>query len=361
MPRHRNAPIQQPVTINGLELFLVQIGRTEQAEPVRSLLVRMTTDSGSEGWGEATLPWHREELPARQDLLLSALVGRSVFDTEELQTLELLGSLPLRSAVETACWDALARTLGRPLCHLLGGDYRRRIPLAVRLSGDTAQRAVRLARELVDQGFHTQVLGSSGQPEHDLAALRAVRQGGGDRLELRLDAAAAYDLQTARDLCAELEGLGLELVIDPLATEELHPVASLGRQTTVPLAVWRAIHGPGDVLAAVRSGAAGFVVIDLERVGGILPARKAAAVAEAGGITALLAASPSVGVATAAMLQLAAATPALASLSEAAYPQLRDDVLAEPLETIDGMLVVPQGPGLGVEVDRGKVERYQVS
>jgi len=361
MPPHRNAPPQQPVTINELELFLVQIRRTESAEPVRSVLVRVTTDSGAEGWGEAGLPWRPEELAGRQELLLSALAGRSVFDTEELQTLELLDPPPLRSAVETACWDALARNVGRPLCHLWGGDYRRRIPLAVRLSGTTPQRIVRLARELVDQGFHTQVLGSTGQPEHDLAALRAVRQAGGDRLELRLDGAEAYDMETARDLCAELDDLGVELLIDPLATGELYPVTSLGRQTTVPLAVWRAIHGPADVLAAVRSGAAGFVVIDLGRVGGVLPSRKSGAVAEAGGVTALLAGPPSVGVATAVLLQLAAATPAFASLSEAGYHQLRDDVLAEPLETVDGMLAVPQGPGLGVEVDRGKVERYQVA
>jgi len=360
MPTKPDASTQQPVTINELELLAVEIGRNESAEPVRSLLIRMTTDSGTEGWGEAELRWRAEELGPREDLLLSALAGRSVFDTEELQTSELLEAAPLRSAVEMACWDLLGRTVGRALCQLQGGNYRRRVPLAVRLSGGNTQRTVQLARELVDQGFHTHLLSSTGRPEQDVMTLRAIREGGGDRLELRLDAAGAYDAETARDLCEELDGLGIELVIDPLATEELYPVASLRRQTNVPLAVWRAIHGAGDVLAAVRSGAAGCVVIDLQRIGGILPARRCAAVAQAGGIMALLAGATSVGVATAAMLQLAAATPALACLSEAVYHQLRDDVLVERLETTDGMLVVPQGPGLGVEVDRRKIERYQV-
>ena len=361
MASRHDTSAQQPVTINDLDFLLVEIPRTESADPVRSLLVRVTTDVGVEGWGEADLAWRPDELAPRRELLLPALAGKSIFDTEDLHTLEVLTSRPLRCAVEMACWDAVGRTVGRPLHELLGGNFRQRIPLAVRLSGSTDEQMVGLARELAEQGFHTQVLSSSGQAQRDLAMLRSVRQGVGDRVELRLDAAEAYDMEAARDLCAELDFDGLQLLIDPLAGGELHPVASLGRQTTVPLAVWRAIGGPADVLGALRSGAAGCVVIDLQRVGGILPARKCAAVVEAGGVTALLAGGPSVGVATAAMLQLAAATPAFSSCNESAYHQLHDDVLAEPLETIDGMLAVPQGPGLGVEIDRAKVERYQVT
>jgi glucarate dehydratase len=60
------------------------------------------------------------------------------------------------------------------------------------------------------------------------------------------------------------------------------------------------------------------------------------------------------------MLQLAASTPAFSSCNECAYHQLQDDLLTEPLEILDGMITVPQAPGLGVEVDRGKLERYQV-
>ena len=91
--------------INDLEFHLVEIGCTGLAQPVRSLLVRLTTDSGLEGWGEAGVAWRLGELSARRDALLPVLAGRSIFDIEELHTLEALAPPPLRAAVEMACWD----------------------------------------------------------------------------------------------------------------------------------------------------------------------------------------------------------------------------------------------------------------
>ena len=89
--------------------------------------------------------------------------------------------------------------------------------------------------------------------------------------------------------------------------------------------------------------------------------RACAAVAAAGGIFALLGGPPTLGIAAAAMLHLAAATPTLSGCNESAYHQLQDDVLTEPLQLDDGMMTVPQGPGFGVEVDRAKIERHAVA
>lgn len=347
--------------INDLEFYLVEIGRNEPGRPVRSLLVRLLTDEGLEGWGESSLAWRAAELAPRRDALLPVLAGRSIFDIEELHVLEALANPQLRAAVEMAFWDLAGRAAGQPLCRLLGGEYRRRIPVAVRLADGTPRRMARVARTLAEHGFHAQIVASGGRIEDDVAALAAVREALGDRAELRLDAMARFDVETARDLCAALEYAGVRFVLDPLGTRELYPVASLGRQTGVPLAVGRAIGGPADVLALVRCGAARFVVVDPEQVGGIVPARKCAAVAEAGGVAAVLRGGPSLGIATAAMLHLAAATPAFENCNECAVDQLHDDVLAEPLEIGDGMIAVPQGPGLGVQLDRAKMERYQVT
>jgi len=346
--------------INELEFYLVQIQRSQSEKPVRRLLVRLATDSGLEGWGESGLRWRATQLPGRRNALMSVLGGRSIFDIEELHTLKVLSDGPLRSALEMAFWDLVGRAAREPLCHLFGGGYRRRIPLAIRLAGEHPDHVAQLAREMAEQGFHSQIVTSSGRMQRDLQTLRAVHQSVGDRAELRLDGEAKYDLETARELCAELESDGLEFFLDPLRTDTLDEVASLRRQTSVPTAVWRGIGGPADVMALVRCSAAPFVVVDLGQVGGIVPARKSAAVADAAGVHALLGGGPSLGIATAAMLQLAAATPAFSSCNESAYHQLRDDVLVEPLEIIDGLMAVPQAPGLGIEVDRGKVERYQV-
>jgi muconate cycloisomerase len=218
----------------------------------------------------------------------------------------------------------------------------------------------RLARPLVDQGFHSLVIAASGQVELDHKLVAAVRQAVGGRIDLRLDAQAAFQPEAARDLSAAIESEQVRFLLDPLATRELYPVAALGRQTVLPLGLWRAIRGPADVLALVRSGAAAYVVLDAEQLGGISPARASVAIAAAGGVAALLGGRPSLGIATAAMLHLAAATPPLGDANESAYHQLQDDVLAEPLELVGGMMTVPQGPGLGIEVNRAKIERYAV-
>jgi len=359
--------------IDELEFYAVEVARRMSDRPVRSLLVRMTTASGLEGWGESPIDGPVAWFEARREAVAAVLAGRSIFDIEELHTLRVLADRTLRCAVEMACWDLVGRTMGQPLCHLFGGGYRSWIPVAVRLSAerpDHSQRPdhiVQLARELAEHGFHCQIVPSTGRPESDLQTLLAVRQGVGDLAELRLDGAARYDIAQARQLCSELESVGLRFFLDPLCRVDskegasLEEIASLGRQTNLPLAVWRAIGGPADVLAMVRCGAAPYVVIDLGQVGGLNPGRKCATVAEAAGVTVLLGGRPSLGIATAAMLQLAASAPTFSSSNECAYHQLQDDVLADPLEIVDGMIGVPQSPGLGIEVDRAKVERYQVT
>jgi L-alanine-DL-glutamate epimerase-like enolase superfamily enzyme len=344
--------------INDLEFHFVEIGCAGLSKPIRSLLVRLTTDSGLKGWGEAAVPWRAGELLLRREAILPILAGRSIFDIEELHTLEALSVAPLRAAVEMACWDLIGRAVGQPLYRLLGGQYRQRIPLAVRLMGRRSERLGSVAREMAAQGFHCQIISSTGQVQLDRQLLAAVRESVGDRMELRLDGLGHYDLETARELCAEIEYDHLQFLLDPLDTRELYPIVSLGRQTSVPLAVRRAIRGAADVLSVVRCGAAPFVVLDFEALGGLTPTRNCAAIARAGGVAALLGGRPTLGIATAALLHLAAATPALSGCNEFAYHQLQDDVLVESLPIEGGMMTVPQGPGLGVEVNRAKIERY---
>ena len=135
-------------------------------------------------------------------------------------------------------------------------------------------------------------------------------------------------------------------------------MAALGRQTSVPLAVWRTIHKPADVFTAARSNVASFVVVDLQQVGGIVPARACAAVATAAGITPLLGSRRSLGVATAAMLHVAAATAAFSAANE--FGQQRNSLLTDSLEIADGMIAVPQSPGLGVKIDRARLDEIGI-
>jgi L-alanine-DL-glutamate epimerase-like enolase superfamily enzyme len=348
------------VLINDIEFLLVEVPRTGDMESVRSLLVRLTVDSGLEGWGESGLAWRSGELAARRGALLPVLAGRSVFDIEELHTIEALAPASLRAAVEMACWDLMARSAGEPLCRLLGGEFRLQVPLAVRLTGRRPERVAWTAREMAAQGFACHVLASAGRADLDGQRIAAVREALGDRLELRFDGQSCHAPETARDLCGDIEDQGIRFFLDPLTGTDFQAMAALGRQTRVPLAISRSLRRPSDVFSAARSAAAQVVVLDPERMGGLAPTRAAVAVASAAGMSVVLGGRPSLGIGTAAMLHLAAAMPALAGANESAYPQLPDDILAEPLEIMHGMMSVPRGAGLGVEVERAKVERHAV-
>ncbi len=349
------------MTINDLELFLVERQSDTTDPSIRSLLIRLVTDSGLVGWGEAAVPWRSSELSARRDVLLPILTGRSVFDIEELLGQEALRPLPLQAAVEMASWDLIGRIGGLPLSSLFGGQYRGRIPLGVRLHGSSIEQVLQLSREMADQGFHWQTLSATGRLSNDENVVTALLDAVGDRVELRLDGRQTYNAEQAQELCQRLEDQSLVFFLDPLEGGRMDEVASLRRQTTVTMAVARSVETPADMMAFVRGGIASNTVIDIQRVGGLALARKCGTVAEAGGIGASLCAGHSLGIATAAMLQLACSTPAFNGCIECTRHQPADELLVESFSYVDGMIQVPQGPGIGVEINRAAIEKYQVS
>lgn len=349
------------MTINDLELFLVE-RQSETTDPsIRSLLIRLVTDTGMVGWGEAAVPWRLSELSARRDMLLPILTGRSVFDIEELLDQQTLHPHPLQAAVEMACWDLIGRIAGLPLGCLFGGSYRGRIPLGVRLHGSSTEQVLQLSREMADQGFHWQTLSATGRMSSDENLVTALLDAVGDRVELRLDGRQSYNMEQAQELCRRLEDQALVFFLDPLEGGRMDEVASLRRQTSVKMAVARSVETPAHMMAFVRGGIASNTVIDVQRVGGLVLARKCGTIAEAGGVGASLCAGHSLGIATAAMLQLASSTPAYNGCIECTRHQPADELLVESFTYVDGMIRVPQGPGIGVEVNRAAIDKYQVS
>jgi L-alanine-DL-glutamate epimerase-like enolase superfamily enzyme len=349
------------MTINDLELFLVE-RQSETTDPsIRSLLIRLVTETGMVGWGEAALPWRTSELSARRDVLLSILIGRSVFDIEELLDQDALRPRPLQAAVEMASWDLIGRIARLPLCCLFGGQYRGRIPLGVRLHGSSIEQVLQLSREMADQGFHWQTLSATGRMSTDENMVTALLDSVGDRVELRLDGRQSYNVDQAQELCRRLEDESLVFFLDPIQGGRMDEVASLRRQTSVTMAVARSVETPADMMAFIRGGIAANTVIDVQRVGGLAQARKCGTIAHAGGIGASLCAGHSLGVATAAMLQLACSTPAYNGCIECTRHQPADELLVESFSYVDGMIQVPQGPGIGVEVNRAAIDKYQVS
>jgi L-alanine-DL-glutamate epimerase-like enolase superfamily enzyme len=238
--------------ISDLEFFLVEIDRSDTSEPVRSLLVCLSTDSGEEGWGEAPMSFPLGQLRARRETIQSAVIGRSVFDVEEMVRLDALDEKPLRCALEMASWDLTARLLRQPLCHLMGGCYRRRIPLVARLPLAEADGCARFAREFAERGFHAQVVQATGDVAADGQRVAAVLEAAGEQSEIRFDGCGSFSVEQAAELCFRFEGGGVRYFLDPLASESpegLDQFTELARQTSFPLGVSRSLRSARQVMA----------------------------------------------------------------------------------------------------------------
>ena len=341
-----------------LELFLVEIPAGDGA--MRTLLVRVVDESGQDGWGETRACWQPGELPARRNSLLAVLAGRNIHDVESILAEDSLADPAVACGVEMALWALIAKLAKQPLCHLFGGAYRSSVPVAIRLWPGTPELVVHWARTFAAQSIGLQTISSSGTRAGDLQLVSALHDACAHRVQFRLDAREQFDPREAAELCAELLPDSVTAVLDVVAAPRIDHLARIGQRSQVALGCCTAIRRPADVAALARIGNVSLALIDPTRVGGLLRARQCAIVADALGMAAGMRLLGTSGLALAASLHVAAATPALGSGHECSYPQLHDDILAEPLRMGEGMLSVPMGPGLGVEVDRDKVDWYQV-
>ena len=232
--------------------------------------------------------------------------------------------------------------------------------MSVRLPDGSPSAVADCARAFATQAIGSQTVTSTGNCDDDVLLTVAVRDACGARTVLRFDGQRNYDLRTAGRLCVGLEPLSMQFLLDPLAERAAELLGALRARAAMPVAVMQSVAGPADVMRVARTEAASFVIVDPVRVGGLLRARQCAVVAEAAGLAASLSIEGTSGLALAATLQLAAATPSFTSGHECAYPKLHDDILSERLPMVDGMLAVPTAPGLGVEVDRDKLDRRQL-
>ncbi|WP_432842692.1 mandelate racemase/muconate lactonizing enzyme family protein [Dactylosporangium sp. CA-092794] len=332
-----------------------------------SLLVAVRTDEGVTGWGEMNTGF-----PARLDtalvreLLAPLVVGkdpapvRALVAAADSPYWPHLGRPALASALEMALWDLLGRRLGRPVATLLGGRIRDRVPVAYCLGITDTGRAVEVALRVRAEGFGVLKLKIGRDLAADLARVHAVAEATGGRLLLRLDANQGFDRTAAARLVDGLAGLPVEYVEQPLPVGDLDGMRALRHRGTVPIAANEDAYPAGGLARCLTTGAVDAAVVDLEPAGGLLGLVRAAGLAEE--LRAPLAhhCGWDLGIKAAAMLQVTSTLPAFSLAADSTYTAHADDVLTQRLSTVDGALLVPDGPGLGVEVDEDRVDRLRV-
>jgi D-arabinonate dehydratase/D-galactarolactone cycloisomerase len=337
-----------------------------------STLVRIRTTDGIEGVGEAYgLPEPRVTATVIGSILAPMLVGRDAGASEALWELMFQAQaaagrtggfyLEAISGVDLALWDLRGKAAGQPVHRLLGGPVRTAVPVYASPIPFLAavQQSAERALSFVDDGFHAVKLKLGRGFDTDIAHATAVATALDGRAALHVDLNCAYDVNTAIRLGHALQHLGVRWLEEPLTTDDVAGLAEVRAAVHIPVVTGESEftrYGYRDLLLA---RAADVVMPNLTRAGGITETRRTAALCSAFHVEV----SPhGVGsaIGLAAALQLAAATPNVTSLEYNRLPNpLRDD-LAAPPALVDGALVVPEGPGLGVTLDEDLIAHYEV-
>ena len=265
-------------------------------EDCRTLLVRVEAEGGVEGWGEATQgrPGNTYETLETMTVMARNYFAPAIagMDLENIgavgQRLQQIryGNPLCKAAVETALYDALARSYRIPLYLLLGGPYRKEIALTGGLGLDLGPtEIVEQARRLKKEGFITFKLKIGHKDRsQDVARVRAVREEVGSEATIRVDANATYSFVEAREILNELARFRVADAEQPLARGDLRSLAALRKAVGIPIAAQESIAAPEDVLAVARENAADLLKIKLTHIGGFKRALQSAAIADAAGM-----------------------------------------------------------------------------
>jgi L-alanine-DL-glutamate epimerase-like enolase superfamily enzyme len=326
-----------------------------------SLLVRLETDTGLVGWGETPDDWINKSFEGTpEDRLRGQVLGRDPFDVEAWYAENTLGSY-LASGVEMAMWDIIGKAAKLPLYKLLGGAVRpKKIELAACMGIRPYDEAKSIAKGYLDQGFTTLKTKAGRRAEEDLDMVRGIRDGVGDRLKLRIDPNMGHEPSVAFQLARDLEKYNLEYLEQPMPFSCIGESARLRRLTKTPLGLNESVTTLEITLQILHLGAADVLLPDTYQCGGIVGVKKVAALCEAAGVPCVFHCAHDLGLKTAAMLHVVASTPNFPLANDCTYYGLTDDIVT-PLHAIErGRMNVPEGPGLGVNVDEAKVDKYRV-
>ena len=319
-----------------------------------ALIVRIDGDDGLVGWGEGT-----GTLEGDVDELLR---GHHVADTEAA-VLKLeqagIGRGPI-SGIEMAMWDLFGKAVDLPVCRLLGGGVvRDRVDFCACMGLKEPTASAATARTYLEQwGFRYLKTKAGRDLEEDLRIAAAIQREIGDEAALRPDANSGYGPDEATNAMEGMLELGVHLFEDPCTAEHLDLLARF-REMGMRIFVNMGVTTADELVDVLRAGAADSVMPDTPAAGGIFRVKKVAETAAAWGVSALTHCAHDLGLKTAAITHIAACTPGLSGANDTCYHGLSDDVLTEPLQFEGGALRVPMAPGLGVEVDPGKVEKYR--
>ncbi|MFC5950307.1 muconate/chloromuconate family cycloisomerase [Pseudonocardia lutea] len=341
------------------------------AQPVLYVFIR--TAGGVTGVGEGVVPggpwWGGESVETMQLIveryLTPILLGRRVDDIPAIlrdASDAVAANLFARTAVEVALHDAWARHLDVPVHTLLGGAARTSLPVTWALGTESADTVIEEALAKLDSGLHTSFKLKMGaqDPVDDVARITEVTAKLGSAAGVRVDLNARWDRLTSLTHLPALVEAGVEMIEQPVPGHDVDALAAINAALPIPVMADESLRTPADALRLASTHAASIFAIKTTKSGGLRASRAIAEIAAAAGIPCYAATSIESPVGTAASLQAACTSPATGWGSELFGPLLlAEEMLVDPLVYDTDGLHLPEGPGLGVELDPARIRAFR--
>lgn len=358
--------------VTGIKTFICHAYRTNW------VFVKVLTDEGLYGVGEATLEMRELTVAAAVQELERGLVGRDphaieAFWHDAYRDAYWRGGVVLMSAlagVEMALWDIKGKALGVPVYQLLGGKIRDSVPCYANgwfAGAKTPSQFADKAKAAADAGFQALKWDPFGSAYMNLSRMElktaiecvaAVSAAVGDRVELLIEGHGRFNIPTAIRIARALEAFDVLWFEEPIPPDNLAGLAEVKSRVRVPIAAGERLYSRWDYQNFFRMQCADFAQPDVSHAGGIMEIKKIAAMAECQHL-AICPHNPSGPVANAATLQLAACVPNFHVLETMATDvTYRGEVCRESVRFENGRMYIPDLPGLGVDINEEAIAAY---
>ena len=305
-----------------------------------------------------------QSLAALRKVLAPALTGQDAGNLRQISALmdaALPDYMEAKAAIDMACCDLLARALGIPVHQLLGGAVTRRLRLNGWIGIVPPEQAAREAVQWQAAGFQSTKVKLGGGIQADRDRIHAIREAVGPDMQLRGDANASYSVTDSIALGRLLEPYQLQLLEQPVAADDLTGLAKVRQAIGIPIMADEAITDHRSLIDAIRADCADIVKFKIMKQGGLLKCRRMMETASAAGLKIVIGHGFGLNINTMAEIMLAATSADVLDGLESVGPlKMRDDVTASGVDLSGGSVELPDGPGLGMQIDEEKLERYRV-
>jgi glucarate dehydratase len=334
-------------------------------------IIRIYSDENIVGLGETVGSAPKNVIDKN---LRQIVVGSNPFDIEKLlakcsgyDRYQPFFSRNMRafSGIEIALWDMIGKSIGKPVFDLLGGKYRDRVSfsgywyprykLGTRGGESTPEQIAHYCGDAIKKYGFTRLEGKVGvfSPTVDIETVAAIRSQVGEEIEIGVDANGLWSPESAIRIIKKMDQYDLCNVEEPC--RDLEASARVRSRVDVPIST----HCP-LIAELVRLGVADVMVCDPYEVGGILATKKLCAACELHNLGFWIHSAAELGISMAANLHIAASSPHIIHPSQGTYEHVSDEIIkGGKFKIRKGCIEVPEGPGLGVEIDEAKLRTYE--